>query len=232
LKAVQKQSVVDIAADQIKEFLMEGEIQIGDKLPIEHEMCSRLNVSRATLREVYRKLQSQGYLEIKNGRGAYVKNKNANVLQQAINWFREHDVQMQNYLEVRLYLDPLAAKLASQNRSEKDISLLRHIQTKFEECYTNHDNKQMAELDAQFHKAIVDITNNDLLIALVKIVNYYFEQMRTASFALDEHAEHAIEPHRKIIEAIEKGDSKMAEEESVKHMKIAIKDLCGDAFQE
>jgi GntR family transcriptional repressor for pyruvate dehydrogenase complex len=228
MKVIKKQSIVDMAADQITEYLASDKVQNGDKLPTEFEMCEKLNVSRATLREVYRKLQSQGYLELKPGRGAFVKNKEADLVQQAINWFRNHDAQMQSYLEVRLYLDPLASKLAAQNRTTNDILVLKQIQFEFEKSYNEKDNERMAKLDADFHKAIVDISNNELLLALIKIINYYFEQLRMTSFKLEEHASHAIDPHRKIIEAIEAGDVKKAEEASVEHMKIALYDLCGE----
>ncbi|QEN08160.1 FadR family transcriptional regulator [Oceanispirochaeta crateris] len=228
MKKVQRQSVVDMASEQIKEFLGGESIQIGDKLPTEYDMCNRLNVSRPTLREVYRKLQSQGFLELKNGYGAYVKNKTEDIIQQTTNWFRAHDAQMHNYLEVRLYLDPLAAKLAAKNRTETDVLLLKKLLQDFEESYRVNDNKNMAEYDAKFHKAIVDITDNDLLVTLVTIVNYYFEQLRTTSFSLQKNAENALEPHRKIIEAIEKGDLQLAEDESIRHICKAIKDLCGE----
>jgi len=227
MKQVKKQSVVDIASEQIIEYLKSDEINLGDKLPVEYEMCNLLNISRATLREVYRKLQSQGYLEIKNGKGAFVKNKQQDILQRATNWFREHDAQLQSYLEVRLYLDPLAGKLAAQNRNEKDIAHLKTIQQEFEKSIAERDNIKMASLDAELHKAIVQISKNDLLIALVQIVNYYFEQLRQTSFMVESHAMHAIQPHRNIIDAIETGDFVLAERESINHMEIALRDLCG-----
>ncbi len=217
-----------MAAEQIKEFLQSDSISIGDKLPTENEMCNRLNVSRPTLREVYRDLQSQGFLEIKNGYGAFVKSKEEDIVQKTRNWFKDHDIQMHNYLEVRLYLDPLAAKLAAKHRTEGDVIHLKKLQQKFERSYEAGDNKKMAEYDAAFHKAIVDITKNDLLVALVTIVNYYFEQLRTASFSLQENAENALTPHRNIIKAIEDGDLKRAETESISHIEKAIKDLCGE----
>ncbi|MGH0052055.1 MAG: FadR/GntR family transcriptional regulator [Sphaerochaetaceae bacterium] len=227
MKQVKKQSVVDIAAEQIIEFLGSADIKLGDKLPVEYEMCNMLSISRATLREVYRKLQSQGYLELKNGKGAFVKNKEQDILQRATNWFREHDAQLLSYLEVRLYLDPLAGKLAAQYRTEEDVARLKSIQNMFEDSLAKRDNVKMAQLDAELHKAIVDISKNDLLIALVQIVNYYFEQLRQTSFMVESHADHAIQPHRNIIHAIAKGDFVLAEKESVNHMRIALKDLCG-----
>lgn len=224
---VVKQSIVDIAADQIIEFLKSDEIHLGEKLPVEREMCENLNISRATLREAYRKLHSQGFVDLKPGRGAFVKNKEQNILEKATRWFRENDAQLQSYLEVRLYLDPLSAKLAANNRTNRDISYLREIQQAFEVAVNNKDNIEMARLDAELHKAIVDISNNDLLKALVNIINYYFEQLRQTSFTIDSHAQHAIGPHRKIIDAIANGDARTAELESINHMGKALFDLCG-----
>jgi len=88
----------------------------------------------------------------------------------------------------------------------------------------------MAILDARFHEKIVNITHNELLIALVRLVNYYFEKLRQTSFGIEEHASHAIEPHKRILEAIAAGDADKAANESVAHMKTAFKDLCGEVI--
>lgn len=86
----------------------------------------------------------------------------------------------------------------------------------------------MAELDARFHARIAAITHNDLLIALVGLVNHYFEILRQNSFQFERNASHAIVPHERILEAIAAGDSEQAKKESVAHMQAAIQDLCRD----
>jgi GntR family transcriptional repressor for pyruvate dehydrogenase complex len=230
MRPIEKQSTVDLATEMIIRFLKSGELEIGDKLPTETVMCQRLNISRTTIREAYRKLQSLGYIEIKNGRGAFVKNREQDVVQEAISWFRGHSVQMNDYLQVRINLDPLAAQLAARNRSNSDINHLRDIQAKFETAIADGDNKTMAKLDAEFHENIVLITNNELLIALVRIVNYYFEQLRQTSFKLQRNAINAIEPHRLILEAITESDEVKAAQESINHMLAAYNDLCGSSY--
>jgi len=228
MESIKKQSTVDLASKGIIKFLETGDLEVGDKLPTEQAMCAKLGISRATLREVYRRLQSQGYVELENGRGAFVRSKSIDPVQQATNWFRLHDAQMREYLEVRMSLDPLAARLAAMKRTEEDIAVLNQIQKEFEDCQKNHDSAQMAILDARFHEKIVNITHNELLIALVRLVNYYFEKLRQTSFGIEEHASHAIEPHKRILEAIAAGDADKAANESVAHMKTAFKDLCGE----
>jgi GntR family transcriptional repressor for pyruvate dehydrogenase complex len=104
---------------------------------------------------------------------------------------------------------------------------LKDIQKKFEFACAEADNKAMAKLDAEFHECIVLITNNELLIALIRIVNYYFEMLRQTSFKLQRNANNAIEPHRLIIEAIAEGDQVKAAQESIDHMLAAYNDMCG-----
>ena len=229
MRPIEKQSTVDLATDMIIEYLKSGEVEIGDKLPSEYMMCKRLNISRTTIRETYRKLQSLGYIEIKNGKGAFVKNREQDIVQQAISWFRGHTAQMSDYLQVRINLDPLAAQLAATHKTDSDIARLREIQNHFEKACEQKDNKAMAELDAKLHEAIVLMTQNELLIALIRIVNYYFEQLRQTSFKVQKNAYHAVEPHRLIIEAIAAGDQEKAARESIKHMLAAYNDLCSES---
>ena len=60
MELVQKRSTVQIASQAIIDFLKEGEIKPGEKMPSEIEMCKRLGISRATLREGYRQLETRG----------------------------------------------------------------------------------------------------------------------------------------------------------------------------
>jgi GntR family transcriptional repressor for pyruvate dehydrogenase complex len=60
------------AVDQIKELIMEGELQPGDKLPSETHLSRELDVSRSSIREALRALESQGIIEVRSGAGAYV----------------------------------------------------------------------------------------------------------------------------------------------------------------
>ncbi|GAB6275514.1 MAG: FadR/GntR family transcriptional regulator [Rectinema sp.] len=226
MEPVKKNSTVDMASEKIIEFLQTGNLGIGEKLPTEKAMCDMLNISRTTVREAYRKLQSQGYIEIINGKGAFVLNKEQNIIQESINSLRSKKTLISDYLEVRMSLDPLAARLAALNRKEEDIAYLREIHSQFQEFYKKNDNKAMAEADAEFHLAIVKMTKNDLLIALIKIINYYFEQLREKSFKDRNHASNAIVPHSKIIDAIEARNPERAAQESIEHMRIAINDLC------
>ena len=230
MEPIQKKSTVDLAVEKLTEYICSDSIAVGDKMPAELVLCKQLNISRTTIREAYRVLQSQGYLDIQPGRGAFVQSKEQNFIQEALDWISTHRVETSDYLFVRMALDPLAARLAAENAVSSDIDDLCAIHQDFVKSVRARDFVEMAELDARFHARIATIAHNDLLTAIVNLVNYYFEILRTNSFQFEEHADHAILPHERILEAIAAGDGKAAEKESVDHIRAAIQDLCPEAL--
>lgn len=223
---IQKKSTVDLAVENLKAYIQGDSLHVGDKLPSEALLCKELDISRTTIREAYRVLQSQGYLDIQIGRGAFVQNKKPDFLSEALEWINNNKMKMKDYLYVRLALDPLSSGLAASCATEKDIADLAAIHRAFVESAHGGDFRAMAELDAKFHERIAMISGNDLLIALVRIVNHYFRKLRRASFQVSEHVKHAIAPHEMILEAIANGDTEKARSASIDHMQTAIQDLC------
>lgn len=228
MEVLQKQSIVDLATSSIIDFICSGSFKKGDKLPTEMEMTKTLGISRSALRESYRRLQEKGYLSISNGKGAFVRSTDKALDTNPLSWFKEHDAQMRDYLQVRLSIDPLAARLAARKKTVADIEKLREIQADFEKAYAVKDNERMAIDDAAFHEEIAAISRNELLRALVKIINTYCAPLRGRSLRLEDHSSHAIGPHRRILEAIARGDGDAAAQESTDHMRCAYKDICGE----
>ena len=60
------------AVEQIKKLIMTGHFRPGDKLPSENELSQLLNVSRSSVREALRALESNGLIQVKSGAGAFV----------------------------------------------------------------------------------------------------------------------------------------------------------------
>jgi GntR family transcriptional repressor for pyruvate dehydrogenase complex len=61
------------AVEQIKELILSGRLTPGTRLPGERELCLQLGISRVSLREAIRVLEHSGHLEVKPGRGTYVR---------------------------------------------------------------------------------------------------------------------------------------------------------------
>ncbi len=60
-------------AEQIRDSIVSGHVEAGDRLPPERELCERFGVSRTVLREAIRFLEGEGLLTTRSGSGTYVK---------------------------------------------------------------------------------------------------------------------------------------------------------------
>ena len=132
-----------------------------------------------------------------------------------------------DYLYVRMALDPMVARLAARNATEEDIQDLRTIHQAFLETIKLQDSEKLTRLDEKFHERISLSTGNDLLVSLVRITNHSCRLLRQNSFCFEEHVNHAVSPHEKILQAIIDREPEKAAQASIDHMVRAFEDLCG-----
>lgn len=227
MEPIQKKSTVDLAVEKLIEYVQGGNIEVGEKLPAEVALCQRTEYQPHNCAGSLPCPAVTGYLDIQTGKGAFVKSKERDFVQEATNWISSHKVQMSDYLFVRMALDPLAARLAAENATEQDIDDLCAIHKAFVEAVHRRDNETLELLDAKFHERIARVTHNDLLLSLVRITNHYFKLLRQTSFRFEAHAEHALMPHEQILEAIAGNHPEDAAKASTEHMLAAFQDLCG-----
>src|SRR4030067_2918372 len=71
-KPVKKSRVYEEIVDKIKDVIEKGRLQSGENLPGERELAEVFRVSRSSVREALRSLESQGFLESRQGDGTYI----------------------------------------------------------------------------------------------------------------------------------------------------------------
>ncbi len=220
----EKVSVIDMAVSQIKKLISSGKYSVGEKLPGEEYLRDNIGVSRSTVREALRVLQAQGFVEIIRGRGAFVASKEG-MTGSTVNWFSAHHLEISDFMEVRIALEPVAAKLAIERASEEEIAALEALFVKFEKKLEKGQCANLAELDERFHTAIFDMTHNKLMIGLNSSISAAFKEYRSRAFDCAERASHALEPHREILNSIKKRDVKTAQKAVLAHLAISLEDI-------
>ena len=138
----------EVAYNQIKDALCEGEIMPGDILS-ESRLAQQLGMSRTPVREALRALASEGWLEIKNGVGAYVKPLSTK--------------DMEDLYEVRCLLEAQAVRTAVYHIANEEIDALER---KFQTLLDNFDRgnppdaREFSALDWELHELIVERCQN------------------------------------------------------------------------
>ena len=222
---VRKVSIIDQVVESIKESIDSGYFQEGKKLPSEKQLCASLNVSRSTLREAFRVLETIGYVELKPGKGAFVKQLKFHNSINVRDWFRVNAPRLNDFIEVREAIETLAIKIASEKYTEEEFAELATINEEFARAVEEGDVHRIARLDEDFHQAIVRMTHNSLLININDLVAKEFEKYRSVSFKVPRNAQSALEPHQMILDSLRDRDAKRAIKSVTYHLQKAKEDM-------
>ncbi len=174
IKAVLKQSIVD------------GELKPGDKLPTEEKIAGELNVSKVTVREALREMETEGLIEKRRGiyGGSFViKPSCEKISNLVINFIQFGSITPEQVAEFRLLLEPSLVALAAERRTEEDLAAIRNCIAAFEESLKS-GNRDHA-MGIEFHRLIADACHNPLVSAVMAaLVNVFKEIIATVPLSL------------------------------------------------
>lgn len=228
LTPITKTSMTDKAIERIRDYIKESNCTPGEKLPTEQELCKNLAVSRSTVREALRVLQTMGYVDIIHGKGAFVKSL-IPTSDKAEQWFAENVYTLQEIYVVRGVLEPLMAQLAAENITKSEAEKLISITDKTEKLILASDKpvnvNEIASLDEEFHRQICVSTKNQFLISVYTPITGFLHTYRLNAFSIIQNQKNVIEPHRKIAEAIINHKADIAAFEMKRHMHISEGDM-------
>ncbi|WP_055588461.1 FadR/GntR family transcriptional regulator [Peterkaempfera griseoplana] len=211
LHAAGRRSLVDAAIDQLREQLLSGAWQVGDRIPTEHELAESLQVGRNTVREAVRVLVHAGMLASRQGEGTFVRSTTdpASVLR-GVQRSGVRDV-----LEVRRALEVEAARLAAVRHTPADLARMHTALAAEAAVLATHAERSgraaTVEHDLEFHTALVEATHNP---ALIEVYGYFSASVREAmQAAFGDHGmpEVAVPTHAALVDAVESGDPDRAE---------------------
>jgi GntR family transcriptional repressor for pyruvate dehydrogenase complex len=165
---------------QVELLILRGILRPGERLPSERELAERLGVSRPSLREAVAMLQERGLLESKANSGIFV----ANVLgsgfsQSLIQLFASHDEAVFDYISFRRDLEGLAAERAARLGSDTDLEVVDKVFRKMEAAHSKRNPTEEAQLDAEFHLAIIEASHNVIMLHMMRAM---FEMLREGVF--------------------------------------------------
>jgi GntR family transcriptional repressor for pyruvate dehydrogenase complex len=217
LKAVEKKKAYEDIVKQIRDLIEKGRLKKGDQLPTERELTETFKVSRATVREAIRTLESMMLVESRQGNGTYVLASSEEALVQplAAALFHEKD-DLMDIFYIRKLIEPSIAQLAAGNATRDEIKELDEILGKQEQDIEN--GVSSLETDSSFHTVLARMAKNRalgrLLLALVDLL----EETREEYLQNGVRAKESLQGHQKILAAIRSGDCAAARQAMVRHL--------------
>ena len=223
-KPIKKTRVYENIVSEIKNLINQGRLKAGDQLPTERELSETFKVSRTSVREAFRILESQGFLESRPGNGTYVTNNAIDSLVQPLASFilKEKDYQLELF-EMRRLLESQLAYLAAERATPEDVTKMEKILSRQEEQIAEGGTGMDA--DNAFHHALAEATKNRILLHIINTTMEFIDESRESYLLGEERAKKSLTHHKKILSAIKAGDRELAAKAMLEHIKDIEKTL-------
>jgi len=193
---------------QVEGLILRGILRPGERLPSERELSERMGVSRPSLREALAELQERGLLIAKAGAGVFVADVLGSAFAPAlVTLFATHDEAVFDYISFRRDMEGLAAERAAHLGSDTDLAVIDSIFQKMETAHQKRNPADEAQLDADFHLAIIEASHNIIMLHMMRSMYELLREgvfyNRSIMFKQRMTRDHLLGQHRAINDALQ-----------------------------
>lgn len=202
--------------EQIESAVLSGELAAGQNLPSERELMRQFEVSRATIREALRVLESRGLVRSRPGnpKGPEVLSFQTNLLRTPLSHLaRVEHVSLTDLLQFRMVLEGSATYLAALLRTDEQLAEMEETLAEMV-ASVERGMAAFSAADLRFHDAVARASGNELLSVCSDVVRGVVLQM------MHEHIAGApdsvdlmqtwLQAHSALLDAIRAGDAELA----------------------
>ncbi|WP_329391996.1 FadR/GntR family transcriptional regulator [Streptomyces sp. NBC_01716] len=213
-KAVSSSRVSQLIVDQIKLLLKEERLQPGDRLPSERELCVQFGVSRVTVREALRSLETSGLVEIRVGArgGAFVTAPSSRRVGEGLaDLLTLSPLSASEVTEARLVFELGIIPLIVERATEEDLDALRVMCDEHAEAVKR--GAYDMEMSAAFHTRVAACTHNAAIEMLVQSFHGpLLMSLREAQSVEPKMGQYGSKEHRQFVDAVAARDAEAATE--------------------
>ena len=196
-KAIERhQTLREKILETIREAILKGSLKPGERVS-EPDLAERFGISRTPIREAFRQLESEGYLQVVPRKGAVVAS------------LSERDIE--EFYAIKIILEGFAAKMAAENLTVKDIERLESINERLQKMADEGDVKKFFRVHNEFHEVFIKAAGNDKLYEMINQLVMKFKRLRLASLSQPGRMDGSVEEHRNMIQAFKNRDGDCAD---------------------
>lgn len=220
LEPIERTSLVDTVVKRLKDMILGGTLQPGDQIPSEKELCERLRVSRTAIREAKKALVGMGLLESKAGQGTFIKDDLFETLTESMRLGLQ--IQKGSILELtdaRRILEVASAGLAAGRATDQAKRTLLELVAQMEAAVDAGDMETLRERDLAWHEAVAEAARNRVVMRMMLAIRSMLAVfVDTVLLNVPGSGRIALDGHRRVTEAIVRGDVDDAQEAMAGHL--------------
>jgi DNA-binding GntR family transcriptional regulator len=203
-----RQKVVEV----LRAAITRGRFAPGERLT-ERQLCALTGVSRVSVREALRQLESEGLIEIQANRGPLVSR------------LTRRDAE--SLYEMRGALEALAARLFAVRGSEAQIAQLERAVGVLHEAYQSRNIDTIVQAKRRFYEVLTEGSGNNMIGPALNTMYARINQLRRISLSSPRRAPQSMREIRAIVAAIKRRDAGGAYAASLHHVEQAAKAALG-----
>jgi GntR family transcriptional repressor for pyruvate dehydrogenase complex len=222
MEPVRKVAIHELVVQRIRRAIHLGDYLPGDRLPSEREIAERLEVSRETVREAIKVLESEGYVVSRRGAaGGIAVTALGGPVARTQEQLQQNQESIVHLMDFRRANECLAARLAARLRTEEDLAQISHA---IEDLKVAEDIPRFRKADARFHLAVAVASRNPYVEqAIVDAREAIFLWHGNRSYELVLHT--TLSGHQKIFDAIAARDPEGAAAAMDEHLSVALEEI-------
>ncbi len=204
-----RRSVTQDIVEAITRDVRAGQYRVGERIPNEQALAEEFGVGRSAVREAVRELIARDMVEIRPGRGTFVRSVHDERLLRSAE--SEEDVARLELLEFRRIVEPESAALAALRATQEDLSRLAYDVDRLSEAI-GHGFRPPEDLG--FHLDVVRAAHNRSLARMGGAIMSFYERDGALPTERDAHE------HLEILEAIRAHDADAARTRMIVHLPV------------
>lgn len=222
--AVRSPKTAELVAGTLRRMVVDGTLTDGDFLPNEAELMAHFGVSRPTLREAVRVLESERLVEVRRGSrtGARVRVPGAEIVARPAGLLLElSGATIADLLTAKSGIEPMAARLLAESGSAEAFDELEQMLA--DDVASAWQSGDLAEATGAFHLRVVQLSGNVTLSIVAGMLHeitvrhtaFVFKERRPVSKS---DYDKLIRSYRKLLQFLRAGDGDGAETHWRKHL--------------
>lgn len=217
IEPIRKTRVAEQVADRIRLLILDGTFPSGRPLPAERQLAERFGVSRGSIRDALRVLETIGLLATRHGQGTFPQELDVDRLVAPLASILSYRQDLEDeLLDVRRMFEPAVARVAAARITDEDlVDLQRILEAQRKKLRT----RQSAIVeDTAFHGVLARATRNRVVVSIMATLNDLLVESRKLALRQEGRPSRSMQGHEAVVAALEKRDADAAAKAMREHI--------------
>lgn len=207
---INKQSLSDHLAEEIRAFIVRNEYKRGDRLPSTADLAKLFGVGLPTLREAIKKLETIGSIVVKHGSGIFVgRYFNTLFLPNPITTAQPlPKTKLLELIDARLAMEGMIVSLAIDKLTDKQFKVMKEL---LDDAKQHLDNFDECALDyVEIHYEIRKAAKNVILYEIVRVITNLYTDDQIHLINKHMSCQDDFKLHSDLYDALKRKDKESA----------------------